>query len=76
MATLNKALTRPAAIAGIPRAVRDGQRGHRPVGGLCQLLPDITAYSRLAEMKARPEPIFTISGYSGWPLNPWLVWHQ
>ena len=53
MATLNKALTRPAAIAGIPLAVRDGQRGHRPAGGLCQLLPDITAYSGWLEMKAK-----------------------
>ncbi|VFS87494.1 Uncharacterised protein [Raoultella planticola] len=49
MATLNKALTRPAAIAGIPLVpfvMVSG--GYRPAGGLCQLLPGITAYSRLA----------------------------
>jgi type IV secretion system protein VirB4 len=47
MATLNKALTRPAAIGYSSGAVRSRQRGHRPAGGLCQLLPGITAYSCL-----------------------------
>jgi hypothetical protein len=71
MATLNKALTRPAAIMGIPLVP------FVLVSGAIVLLAVYVSYylaimliPAWAEMKIKPERTFIISVCSGWRLKP------